>query len=444
MKKRFMFMLAAAALIAVAAVYTATFFLPFNERDGEQEAVKMHSGKIELSFWRNYGNAAENKAYNKLIENFEKDHPNISVKKQYISYDDYELRLRTEFATGTPPDVMAIDSPNLGLYANNGSLMPIGSFMEKEGDIGDIPPATLKGLSYKGELYLAPMVESGVALYYNKHLFKAAGLSYPSSNPDHPLTWDEVLNIARKLTDTKKGVYGIDPAQGFAGGEAPAYFKMPLLWQFGGRVLSPDGSTASGYLDSEESLAALQFYQDLYKKYKVSKVELPPRAFETNKLAMCLLGSWALADLKNNPDFKLGKDFGVAPVPKAKYQAVPNGGWAIGISSKTQHPEEARKFLKYLTGYEGMKTYVELTGDIPARYSVARDFPEFEQYPKNIFVRQVQKYSANRPVTPAYPVVSEAIKILFEETGIEGRNVKDAAKEAAEKINRGINAVQEP
>ena len=84
------------------------------------------------------------------------------------------------------------------------------------------------------------------------------------------------------------------------------------------------------------------------------------------------------------------------------------------------------------------------TGDIPARYSVAKDFPEFNQYPKNIFLQQAQKFSKNRPITPAYPVISDAIKTLFEEVGLGGYDVGVAAKEAVEKINIGLKQIQNP
>jgi maltose-binding protein MalE len=77
-------------------------------------------------------------------------------------------------------------------------------------------------------------------------------------------------------------------------------------------------------------------------------------------------------------------------------------------------------------------------------YSVANDFPELNEYPKNIFLQQAQKFSRNRPVIPAYPVVSDAIKTLFEDVGIGRKNVEASAREAVEKINIGINEIQKP
>jgi fructooligosaccharide transport system substrate-binding protein len=424
-------------------VYALSFFDTFSGNQKNKGEKTKVSDRIELTFWRNGGNVAENKAYEELVASFEKANPNILVNMKSIPYSDYEIRLRTELAAGNPPDILTIDSPTLALYANTGSLLSIDPFMRREGKIEDIPAATLKGLSYKGQIYLAPLVESSIALYYNRHLLKEAGIPYPSEDPNHPLTWDEILAIAKKVNNPAKGVIGIDPAQGFNGGESAAYFKIPLLWQFGAKVLSPDGSTASGYLDSKESLEALQFYQDLYHKYGVASIEIPGGAFEEGKLAMTVLGSWTLADLeKNHPDFKFGEDFGVTPLPKEKYQFAPNGGWALGITSKSKHPTESWKFIKYVTSYEGIKKYVTITGDIPARYSVAKDFYELNEYPKNIFLQQTQKYSKNRPVTPAYPVVSDAIRVLFEDVGIGGKDVSTSAKEAVGKINAGLDELQ--
>lgn len=410
------------------------------KKETRQKSIK----PVQLTFWRNKGNDSENKAYEELVNSFEKANPDIKIAMKLIPYSDYEIRLRTEIATGTPPDIMAIDSPTLALYANAGSLLSIDSFMKKEGNIEDFPESTLKGLSFNDQIYLAPIAESSIALFYNKHVLKKAGVPFPSPDPKKPMSWDEVVEAAKKVSDPDKGIVGIDPAQGFGDGEAPAYFKMPFLWQFGAEVLSPDAGTASGYLNSKDALKALQFFQDLYHKHGAATVEMPPDAFETGKLGMAVLGSWRVKDFERNGDFILGRDFGVAPLPKGRYQAAPNGGWALGISAESDHPEEAWRFIKYVTGYEGMKKYVTITGDLPARSSVAKDIPELNQYPLNIFVEQTLNHSKNRPVTPAYPIVSNAIRVLFEDIGLGGKDVKNSAKEAVEKINAGIREFHQP
>jgi fructooligosaccharide transport system substrate-binding protein len=409
----------------------------------EEERKGKVKPSIQLSFWRNSGTQAENKAYEQIIEAFQQKNPHIKVNMTLIPFGDYEIRLRTELAAGNPPDIMAIDSPNLATYANANAIRSIDEQMKSEGNMEDIPMTIVNGMKYNGEIYLAPIVDSSIAMFYNKKLFKAKGIPFPPENPNDPWTWEQVLEAAKKLNDPQKGIYGMDPAQGFSVGEAPAYFKMPIIWQFGGEILSPDGSTANGYLNSPHTIEALQFYQDLYQTHKVAAFELPTNPFSTGKVAISMEGSWVLENIINNfPKFKLGEDFGIAPLPKGERQAAPNGGWALGISTKTKLAEEAWEFVKFASSYEGIKMYVEHTGDIPARYSVVGGFPEFNQYPQNIFLIQSQKYSKNRPVTPIYPTVSETVRELFLEVGISNANVKEAAERAVKKIDQEIQLFQ--
>ncbi|MBM7578111.1 ABC transporter substrate-binding protein [Jeotgalibacillus terrae] len=426
-------------IVMIVGVVIAVRFNIDSENDMTITPVTETDDQTVLTFWRNYGNVAENQAFEYMIASFERAYPNIDIDMNAIQYGDYELKLRTEIATGKPPDLMLIDSPNLALYARIGVLEPLTDHFLEERLDKDLPPALLEGVSYEDDVYLMPLVQPGAALYYNRHLFQEAGIPFPSKNPHDPMTWDEVLAAAQKITDPDKGVIGIDPAQGFPGGEAASYFKSPLIWQFGGELLSPDGSTADGYLNAPASIEALTFYKDLYHRYDVAEVQLPPRAFENGKLGMSVFGSWELSRLKEtDPDFELGEDFDIAPLPKGTAQVAPNGGWSMGISSNTQYPDEAWTFISYMTDYEAMSIYVDQTGEPPARQSIVQSFPEFLEYPENIFLTQSQIYSKSRPVTPAYPFLSDAIKTLFEEIVIENAEVKEAADRAVNKIDNGI------
>ncbi|MFD1386243.1 ABC transporter substrate-binding protein [Oceanobacillus oncorhynchi subsp. oncorhynchi] len=427
-------------LISLVAGYLIILMQPLSKQEEKEDAKLDEESRniVELTFWRNYGNAAENKAYNEILEDFHQSHPHIRVNMQNIEYSNYEVQLRTELVTGTGPDIMAIDSPYLALYAEANLLMPLNAYLTEDDDLEeDFSDAIMEGLTYENQLYLMPLVESSIALYYNINLLEEANLPFPDSNPDTPMTWEEVVELLIEGQRPEEEIYGIDPAQGFGSGEAPAYFKLPIIWQFGGEVISPDGTTASGYLDSEETMEALQFYQDLYHKDEVAVRELPADAFENGQLLMTVLGSWGITDLKEK-GLELGEDFGIAPLPKSTYQVVPNGSWALGILSNTNHPAEAWEFIHYVTSYESMKKYSSITGEVPARYSVAEDLPIFNTYPYNIFAEQAYSYSRNRPVTPAYPDISITIKKLFEDIGLANKDIEASVKEAVETINQRL------
>lgn len=382
---------------------------------------------IALTFWRNSGNEAENAAYERLIAEFMNRNPGIRIEMTLFPYSGYDTKLRTSIASGKAPDIMTIDAPQMASYAEAKALLPLTDYFAADGDLKDIPASTLSTYMYQDEVYMAPLTESSIALFYNKKMFEAKGLPLPSKNPDEPWSWGEILEAAEKLSDPERGIYGIDPAQGFQNAGATAYFKYPIIWQFGGEVMSPDGTTAKGYLDSPETKRAIQFYADLYNKYHVSALEYPPDPFANGKLGMTVEGSWTLSHYADNfPDYKLGEDYDIAPLPREVRQAVANGSWALAISSSSRNADAAWKFVNWVTGYEGQKIYVSITKDIPVRYSVSNEIAELNEYPKNIFVIQNQKFGRSRPITPIFPQMSEAMNELFEETAI-GKGSIDAA-----------------
>jgi fructooligosaccharide transport system substrate-binding protein len=398
---------------------------------------------VTLKFWRPSGNDAENGAISKLIENFEAKNPGIKVELENIPFDNYETKIRTALAGKNAADIIAIDAPTMPSYANAGALYDLTPHMEADANLSDIPDGVLESMKYDGKIYIAAISEANLAMFYNKKMFEAKGIPLPSKNVDEAWTWEQVLDAAKKLNDPAKGVYGLDPAEGFGGGEGPAYFKTPILWQFGAEVLSPDGSSAKGYLDSNEAKEALSFYQSLYQEYKVSPFELPPDPFPTGKVAISVNGIWALSHFANNfPDFKLGEDWDIAPLPKVKRQAMANGSWTFGITADSKYPKEAWQLINYMTGTEGAKIYADMTGAMPVRYSVVDQTPKMKEYPYTVFVGQLQKFSRPRPITPAYPAVSAAIRELFEDVGQGNRDVNAAAADAVKKIDTAIQALK--
>ncbi|MDQ6420288.1 sugar ABC transporter substrate-binding protein [Paenibacillus sp. LHD-117] len=407
------------------------------DQNGSSGNLSANDKMVTLTFWRNSGNSAENSAYETLIARFMEEHPDIRIEMTSFPYSDYDTKLRTTVAAGNPPDIMAIDAPNLASYAQAGALLSMTDSYKAEGDLEDIPTSTMEGYTYQNELYASPMTESSIAMFYNMKLFREAGLELPSADPDEAWTWERVLEAAIQINDPANGIFGIDPAQGFQNAGATAYFKYPIIWQFGGDVMNAEGTSARGALDSPETKRALAFYSELFTKYKVASYEYPLDAFPNRKLGITIDGTWTLAHLAEKfPDFKLGVDYGVAPLPKGVRQAVANGSWALGISSSTKHPEEAWTFIHWMTGYEGQKLYTSITRDIPARYSVAKEFMEFNEYPKNIFVVQNQKYGRPRPITPIFPQMAEAVKALFEDVTLEKLGVDEAVEKAIAKIDK--------
>ncbi len=406
-----------------------------SESQGESQG---DGKKVEIKYWR-HDFAPEVATLKKMIQAFEKENPTIKVKMEVIPYGDYETKIRTALAAGNPPDVIGLDGPTLAAYAHQEAVIPLDKYMEIDGNKEDIAAPVLESLTYKGQIYAAPLNDASIAMFYNKKLFEKNGVELPSKNPNEPWTWEQVLQAAQKINDPKNKIYGIDPGWGLGEGEGSTFVKLPFIWQAGGEILSPDGTEVKGYLDSPESKKALSFFASLYNEYKVAPKETPPEAFETGKLGIIVNGPWAISGFaSSHPEFKLGENWDIAPLWNDAKQVTPNGSWNMAITKGSKHPDEAWKFVSWVTGVEGAKMWYQETKNLPARLSTASAIPELTEYPMNIFVEQSSKFAHPRPVTPAYPVITTSISKLFADLGVANRNVDDAVNEAVATIDKAL------
>ncbi|CAH0120669.1 Putative ABC transporter substrate-binding protein YesO [Paenibacillus sp. CECT 9249] len=395
--------------------------------------------KVTITYWR-HDNESEVKALKQLIASFQQENPNITVKMEIIPYSDYETKIRTALAGGGAPDIMGVDGPFIASYAHQEAIVPLDEYFAEDGDFDDISKPVQQSLTYNGKVWAAPLNDASVAMFYNKKLFEEQGIPLPSQNPDEAWTWEQVLDAAKKINNPAKGVYGWDPAWGLGPGEGSAFVKMTYLWQAGADILSEDGKTAQGHLNAPEAKRALEFFNGLYNDSKVAAKELPPDAFESGKMGIMMNGPWHLPYLESHfPNFK---DWAVAPLWKDKEQVTPMGSWNMAITKQSKHPKEAWKFVNWVTGKEGAKVWYKETKNLPARLSVADAFPELQEYPLNIWVKQSSTYARPRPVSPAYPAISKAITEMFDAIVLGNRNVDDALTTAVDKIDKAIANVK--
>jgi fructooligosaccharide transport system substrate-binding protein len=317
--------------------------------------------------------------------------------------------------------------------------MPLDGYLKLDGDLSDISAPVIQSLTYEGQIYAAPLNDAVVAMFYNKKLFAKAGIMPPSKNPDEAWTIDQYIAAAEKINDPANKIVGIDPAWGFGTGEGSAYVKMPLLWQAGGEILSPDGSTSKGYLDSPIMKKVLQRFSSLYNDKKIAVKELPADAFFNGTLGIKVDGPWSISYNHDKfPNFKIGEDWDVAPYWKDEKQIVANGSWNLAITKDSKHAQEAWMFINWVTGKEGAKVWYKATANIPARNSTAESFPELQSYPLNIFLAESAKYAKPRPVSPAYPAISLAYTKIFEDVGIANRNIDESIKDAVDQIEKAL------
>ncbi|MGH8966478.1 MAG: ABC transporter substrate-binding protein, partial [Actinomycetes bacterium] len=310
---------------------------------------------------------------------------------QVTPYEQYFTKLQAAAGGGAAPDVFWMNGPNFKLYASNGVLAPLSDQVKQDGvDTSVYPDALVDLYSLEGKLYGLPKDFDTIGLWYNTTLFDAAGIDYP----DESWTWDDLQAAAAKLSDKKKGTYGITAAL-----EGQQDYYNTIL-QAGGHVISEDG-TSSGY-DDPATIEGLRFWTDLIESGSSPSLQqmtdtLPLQWFESGKTAMFYGGSWNVAEFKSN-EYTADK-VDVAPLPRGQERAVVIHGLANVINAKTEHPDAAWKFLSYLGSEEAAKTQAETGTVIPAYSGTQQAWVDSSpQYNLQVFL-DAAEYAKPLPVS---------------------------------------------
>jgi len=228
------------------------------------------------------------------------------------------------------------------------------------------------------------------------------------------------------------------------------YLWPPWVWSNGGDFLSPSGDRASGYLDSAETVEALEFLLDLTVREKVAAGYGEAESagdelglFLSGRVAMAESGHWLLSHLKEAIEEK-GFQVGIAPIPVpagGKHVTVfYEAGWAV--SAQTKHPELAVELGAFLSGVEANRRRCEEGVAIPANRSLAEEIMRRDRSGlEEIFFREVQ---AARPPWGARIRKADVLRKYAEEAFssalLEGKNLHQELGRAARKIDEALAA----
>ncbi|WP_246321109.1 ABC transporter substrate-binding protein [Paenibacillus germinis] len=324
------------------------------------------AGKPVTIKFAGWGDPAEKEVFTKLLKSFQEKNPNIKVEYLHIPAD-YVGKMNTILAGGDAPDVFYVPDGDFGRWVSQDLLLPIDDFMKNSSiDTADMWNSALVRYRYngavtgQGKLYALPKDIGPTVLYYNKDIFKKMNVPFPSA--DTPMTFDQLLDTAKKLTVTNNGKveqYGMGPIwwEGFVMGN-------------GGKFLSDDKKEF--LLNSKEATDALQFAADLSNKNKVvpSAAALKDmndgQMFQTGKLAMMIQGRWMVPEYR-----KLKFDWDVAPLPTNGKWSGWSGSVGLGIFNKSKNKEAAYKLVEFLGGPEGQKEQSLMGFAIPSFKSMA-------------------------------------------------------------------------
>jgi fructooligosaccharide transport system substrate-binding protein len=368
------------------------------------------------------------------VADFEKAHPGVKVVLSEIPFDQYFQKAAIALSSGSGIDAFDVDSPLVASYGYQGALLPLDKYYTKE-NWEDFTEVERNIATYQGKILSVPMGSTSVGLFVNTDLFKQAGLPLPGVNPEDRLTWDKVVELAKKVQVDKSGNKIPDVwALAIQQYDRP-YMTLPFIESMGAGDLSPDGSTVNGYLNSPPAIEAARWYGDTFNTWKISPREQIPNLFYTGKLAMYLAPSYEVNTLKTQyPSVK----WIVAPHPYFKKPVTPTGAWHVGVFSGTKYPDLAAALVKAYTDPEAAKRNYKIMNYTPVRVSTFEAFPEdFKVNPNKLFYWEILHTAVPRPRTPAYREYED----LLRQAWANIRQGADAAKEmnaAVQKIDAAL------
>ena len=349
--------------------------------------------------------STEGQAYQKRINAFNAAYKDKKIKAQAIfkarsaGASGYETELLNNQLEGTLADIITFDAPNTAAYAKSGLLYDISDLISAD------EQANFYSLNmYEGKLFGLPIQESSAGFFYNKKIFRDAGIDVSAYTAENPWTFEEFLDVCAQLK--AYGKTPVDMRIDATKDETAPYLLYPFIYAAGGSFTSEDGYTATGYYNSDATAKGFQFIKDLismgYTSYAIGATD-----FFTGKVGMYLSSGWTIPDLDNKyrENFASRDDWGLLPYPKDAYSASATGSWSYAITNNHHTDKTAiLELLKWMTSAESSKAITDATGMIPARKDVVTNYEVGS--PEYTLLKQLELSGKERPVTVAYPTFS--------------------------------------
>ncbi|MBU5348182.1 ABC transporter substrate-binding protein [Paenibacillus lautus] len=324
-----------------------------------------------------YSSDSSDAKMKELIEQFEKQHPNITVKTQSAPYGQFYQKLDTQIAAGQAPDVWLSDGVYVMKYAQRGAAKDLTDWIAR-----DLKADEYYGLDFNkdadGRYWGVPQgIQVGV-LFYNKELFDKAGVAYPSDE----WTWEDLKSSAAKLTVDAGGKTAED--SGFDAASVNqfglTFFSITEGWfsvmkSYGGGTL--DEKAENSIINSPENKQAFEWMVDgMQRGIITDPVDL--KSFQSNTAvfpsgsAAMRIGIYARVQAAN----EAGLNYDVTLLPKGpdgkRVSPVIANSWVINQKSSDEKAEAAWEWIKYwATEDDVQKQWTELGEAVPVKKSVA-------------------------------------------------------------------------
>lgn len=294
-------------------------------------------------------------------------HPDVVIEVQVTSWGEYWTKLEATAISNQMPDIFWMHTNEILKYADYGKIADLTDLYDAEDPeyyqkhFSEVSLSNIQGSD--GRYYGVPKDKDTVGLVYNKEMFDAAGVAYPT--PDW--TWDDLCEASQKIYDAT-GRYGYMAY----GDDQLGYWNF--VYQNGGCILKEDNIT--GGFDDQATIDAMRFYIDLQKNdwcpdQNYFAETSPGTAFFSGQGAMFLEGNWNIMSEMDNYPNMIGK-WDVQVLPKCPNPAKGDGratisnGLCYATSATGKNFEVVKDVLRFFGSQEGQRIQGESGAAIPA------------------------------------------------------------------------------
>ena len=383
-------------------------------------AVPAAMAQTEITFWHTYSEGEEKVLTEDVIPAFEAANPDIKVNAVRMPYEGLNEQFITAVAGDVAPDVIRMDLTWVAQMAKLGALAQVDTLPGFDAILADALPGPMATTEYKGGHYGLPLNTNTTAAVFNLERLKALGFDAP------PATMDELLAAADKADPAnEKWLFAVQGSFNWA--------MLPFIWTLGGDITDETYTKATGYLNGEATVKAVETIKGWYDQGIIGPCILGEEpatwgGIEAGNYAMVVEGPWFYSgsDAKpNNP---------VSTIPSVDGRSISIvGGEDIVMVKNTKNADATWAFMQYMVS-EPAQLAMTKAGMIP---TMSSNLAKVDTSVTPYLAAYVEQLKTAKPRTPsaAWPSIEETLNTTFESILRGNVSAQDGLDAAAAQID---------
>lgn len=399
--------------------------------EGDGGAEEGEEVTLDFTLW---GGDVEVEAFRDLADQFEEENDGVTVNLDEVPFDGIRARIDTGLAGGDAPDLFRVTYTDIGSYSSEGVLAELGDQVDD-----DFLPAFKSAVTYEDTVYGVPHHTDTSGIIYRADYMEQIGVEPPTDNIEDAWTWEETIDVARRLQEETDADYGF--MYNFQQGGA--FRWLSVLYQYGGALTNDDFTEAT--IANDAGLEALEFTKSWFDEGLVppnSSLKTSERSsdlFPTGTIGMGFMGNFNMPEIEES-----GVPWGVTFLPQGPGGfASEVGGNAIAVPADGPNAEMAAEFAGFLGSADAMETFITRAGFLPVRTSLAEKDLEFDEFSEEqkVFVKQaaaIPQHLVEEVTAPGFAEVNTALVDELDLTFVAGQDPQTTLDNLATVLNETL------